>query len=554
MKIRFFTSLPLAACVSAALLLASCSSQKQMQSKVSDLEVECTPKVLEAFRDTIRANVELTFPKNYFKPTAMMVVTPVLVYADGQRTGKSQIFQGQDIKANYRMIPLSGGKSGIDVEFPFVKGMEQSALELQCKLILGGDKTIDLPALKAADGCIATYKLTDTRGEYSIKPDGFNQVTSLSTQTSILFDVGSAAVKNNSQNRNAINVYKSYLKDLENDPRYKVTGASIVAYASPEGGVELNDKLSKDRAKSAVNTWGKLSGGVTDSISVSSAGQDWEGFKEAMEDSDIEDKDLILRVLSMYSDPAVREQEIKNLSFIYEDIKKEVFPGLRRASFVINADHLGYSDEELAQMAQNQLSLLSEPEILHLASITDSLDAKKYYYRVTTERWGSNTGYYDLAVLALDEGKIDVALAYLTHTDEADPDVLNLLGVIQMRRGDLDAALSFFADSGTADAVRNEGTVYILKGEYGMAAKILRGTGSRNEALAEILAGNYEKALKLSSGNAPRQRYIAAVAAARLGDKATVKAKLDSLASCSCPAAKAYTERAAKDAEFADYR
>lgn len=544
----------MAALLAATLFAASCSSQKQMRSKSSQLEVNCTPEVLEAFRDTIRAGVEINFPVGYFKPTAMMVVTPVLVYPGGQRTGKSHIYQGEDIKANYRVIPSDGGKANIDVVFPFVPGMEQCSLELQCKIIVGGDKTIDLPSIKAADGCIATYRLSDASGEYSIKPDGFNQVTSLSTQTSILFDVNSSQVKNNAQNRNAISIYKSYLKDLEKDPRYKVTGASIVAYASPEGGEELNDKLSKDRAKAAAGAWKNLSDGVTDSVSVSSVGQDWEGFKEAMEQSDIEDKDLILRVLSMYSDPAVRESEIKNLSFIYEDIKKEVFPGLRRASLVLNADHLGYSDEELTAMAQKQLLLLSEPEILHLAAITDSLDAKKYYYRVTTERWGSNTGFYDLAVLALDEGKTDVALAYLTHTDEEDPDVLNLLGVIQMRRGDLDSALTLFEDSATPDARKNKGTVYLLRGEYDKAAEILDGTGSDNEALADILIGEPQKALELSGGNSPRQRYIAAVAAARLGDKATVKAKLDSLAECSCPAAKSYTERAAKDAEFADYR
>lgn len=540
-----------AAFSSAVLLLGACSSPKQMRSDVSDINVNCTPEVLESVADTIRATITVNFPAGYFKPSAMMVATPVVVYADGQRTGKAQIWQGENIKANYKVIPSAGGSVSFDVEYEFVPGMEQSALELQCQLLLGGGKTIDIAPIKVADGCIATYRLADTRGEYSLKPDGFVQVTTHTTSTSILFDVNSSRVKNDVHNRNALRVYKSYLEDLEKDPRYQVTGAQIVAYASPEGGVKLNEDLSKDRADAAISTWNSVSDGVSDSVKVSSVGQDWEGFKEAMENSDIEDKDLILRILSMYSDPAVRESEIRNLSFIYEDIKKEVFPELRRASLVVNAEHIGYSDEELAQMAVKQLSLLSEPEILHLAAVTDSIDAKKYYYRVTTEKWGSHAGFYALATIALDEDKIDVALAYLTHTDEADPDVLNLLGAIELRRGNLDSALDFFEMADTPDAHKNIGTILILKGKYAEAAKLLEGSGSRNEALAHILAGDCDRALSMLSGNSPRECYLAAVASVRKGDKAAAEKYLDAVSGFKNDSARIYSERAAKDAEFA---
>ena len=532
----------------AAFTAAACSSQKQVSGGADTIGVTCTPKVLEVVSDKISADIDITFPSGYFKTNSMMVLTPVLVYSDGQRTGKAVIYQGEKIKANYRVIPLSGGKHTQNVSFDFVKGMEQSVLELQCKLMVG-DKTIDLPSIKVADGCIATYKLADLGGEFALKDDGFQQVTTHTTETSIMFDVNSSYVKNDAINNNALAVYKSYLKEIQNNPRYNVTGAEIVAYASPEGGVDLNDKLSQDRATSAKQTWNKVSGGLSEDIQIKGVGQDWEGFKEAMENSDIEDKDLILRVLSMYSDPDVREQEIKNLSFIYEDIKKDVFPGLRRASFVVNAEHTGYSDEELQELAVKQLATLSEPEILHLGTITEDRDSKKYYYRVTTERWGSNAGYYNLAAMALEEGKTEVALAYLTHTDEGDPDVLNLLGAIEMRRGKYESAKNYFELSGTNDAKKNLGSMKIATGEYEAAAEALAGTGSCNEALALILAGKADQAASVSGDATARDSYISAIASARTGDAEGVKKHLSK-----AQQDPVYAEKAAKDVEFADYR
>ena len=531
-----------------ALTAAACSSQKQVQGGADTIGVTCTPQVLEVVSDKINADIAINFPSGYFKTNSMMVITPVIVFAEGQRTGKAVIYQGEKIKANYRVIPLSGGRHTQSVSFDFVRGMEQCVLELQCKMMVG-DKTIDLPSIKVADGCIATYKLADLGGEFSVKDDGFQQVTTHTTETSIMFDVNSSYVKNDALNNNALAMYKSYLKEIQDNPRYNVTGAEIVAYASPEGGVDLNDKLSQDRASSAKQTWNKVSGGLSEDIRIKGVGQDWEGFKEAMEDSDIEDKDLILRVLSMYSDPEVREQEIKNLSFIYEDIKKDVFPGLRRASFVVSAEHTGYSDEELQELAVKQLATLSEAEILHLATVTEDRDSKKYYYRVTTERWGSNAGFYDLAVMALEEGKTEVALAYLTHTDEGDPDVLNLLGAIEMRRGRYESARDYFELSGTDDARKNLGSMKIATGDYAGAAEALAGTGSRNEALALILAGKADQAAALAGEGTARDSYIAAIAAARTGDADGVKKHL-----AKAQEDPVYAEKAAKDAEFADYR
>ena len=536
--------------VAASVVLAGCATpQAQMKKNFGVITVTSDPEVLVVKNEKIEAQVTLSFPENYFDDQTMMVITPVLVYGEGQlRTGKPFIYQGEKIMANYKVVPKKGIFHHENISFDFLPGMEKCRLELRCTLVYG-DKKTTLAPIKVADGCNATYRLVQVSGEYTYKPDGYERVTNHSTETSILFDVNSSTVKNNTHNRNAVSVYKSYLSDIKADERYEITGTEIVAYASPEGGQEYNAKLSNKRATSAVGAWEDMSGGASaDTMSVRSIGQDWEGFKQALEDSDIEEKDLILRVLSMYSDPAVRETEMKNLSFIYDELKTEVFPSLRRATFVVNAQHTGYSDAELLELAEKHLSLLSEPEVLHLASIVDDMGLKKFYYRYASQRYLSQTAYFNLAMIALDENKNDVALTYLEQVAE-DGDVLNAKGVVELRKGNYEQARKFFLRAETADARKNLGTLLILSGQYGDAVQSLAGSGSGNEVLAYILNGQIDDAIQNASCDSPRDAYIAAVAYARKGDaegvkSALAKASVDSV----------YAEKSEKDVEFVNYR
>ena len=533
-----------------SLLIAGCATpQSQMKRELSEIIVKSDPEVLVVKGGKIEADVTMKFPQGYFGERTMLVMTPVLVYGQSQqRTGKPFIYQGEKIMANYKVVPVGGISHRESFSFDFQPGMEQCHLELRPTLIYG-DKKESLPAIKVADGCNATYRLVQVSGEYEYKPDGFERVTHHSTETSILFDVNSSTVKNNALNRNAVSVYKSYLSDIKGDERYKVTSTEIVAYASPEGGQKYNAELSEKRADAAVGAWNNLSGGMkADAMDVRSMGQDWEGFKEALENSDIEEKDLILRVLSMYSDPAVRESEMKNLSFIYDELKTEVFPSLRRATFVVNAEHTGYSDTELLELADKHLSLLTEPEVLHLAGIVDDLGLKKFYYRYASQRFLSQTAYYNLAMLALDENKNDVALTYLDMVPE-DADVLNARGVVDLRKENYEQARKYFLRSEHADAKRNLGTLMILAGDYEGAAKELAGSKGANEVLAYILNGQIDEAVANASCDTPRDAYIAAVAYARSGDKAKLKSAL----SKACVDA-IYAEKYKKDVEFVDFR
>ena len=533
-----------------SLLIAGCATpQSQMKRELSEIIVKSDPEVLVVKGGKIEADVTMKFPQGYFGERTMLVMTPVLVYGQNQqRTGKPFIYQGEKIMANYKVVPVRGISHRESFSFDFQPGMEQCHLELRPTLIYG-DKKESLPAIKVADGCNATYRLVQVSGEYEYKPDGFERVTHHSTETSILFDVNSSTVKNNALNRNAVSVYKSYLSDIKGDERYKVTGTEIVAYASPEGGQKYNAELSEKRADAAVGAWNNLSGGMkADAMDVRSMGQDWEGFKEALENSDIEEKDLILRVLSMYSDPAVRESEMKNLSFIYDELKTEVFPSLRRATFVVNAEHTGYSDTELLELADKHLSLLTEPEVLHLAGIVDDLGLKKFYYRYASQRFLSSVAYYNLAMLALDENKNDVALTYLDMVPE-DADVLNARGVVELRKENYEQARKYFLRSENDDAKRNLCTLMILAGDYEGAAKELAASKGANEVLAYILNGQIDEAVANASCDTPRDAYIAAVAYARSGDKAKLKSAL----SKACVDA-TYAEKYKKDVEFVDFR
>lgn len=532
----------------ASVLFAACSTPaSQMKKELDNIQVKCYPEVLEVVNNKIDARISITFPENYFNTQTMMVLTPVLVYDGGQRTSKAYIYQGEEIMANYKVVPVRGISHSEKLSFDYLPGMEQCRLELRCTLI-SGDKKVALPAIRVADGCNATYRLVLNSGEYSYKSDGYQRVTTLTTETSIMFDVNSSTVRNTTRNNSAMKMYKSYLSDFDENARYKITGTQIVAYASPEGGQEYNAKLSDKRAQAAVKTWKDISGGDVDSLDIKSVGQDWEGFKEALKNSDLEDKELILRVLSMYSDPAMRESEIRNLSFIYEDLKREVFPDLRRATFIVEAEHTGFSDEELLELGDKQLGMLSEQEVLRLASISPDREHKRFYYRLAAERYLSDVGFYNLAAIALDDNINDIASAYLDRLPD-DPDVLNARGVIELRKGRTDQARNYFLRADNADSRRNLGTLLILEGKYAEAAEMLKGSGGANEVLSCILTGQIDEAIAASSLDSPRDAYLAAVAYARKGDAAKVKEAL--VIACED---ELYAQKAAKDVEFVDFR
>lgn len=529
---------------------ASCSKSRAEQMKLAEnVKVSCTPEVLALVGDKIPAEITVTYPAKYFHPKATLEVTPVLVYEGGEQAAQTFTYQGEKVKDNYTVVAYGGGTVKESVSFKYAKGVEKSYLELRSVAYYNG-KPIEIPAIKVADGCNVTQMLATTGGEYEFKKDAYQDVIKESAEGQILYDYNSANVKNSQLRSSSVKELQAALEEIESDPRYTVTGTRVVAYASPEGGQEYNAKLSDKRAASAKKVWKKVTGGMeADNLEIKSMGQDWEGFQEAVQKSDISDKELILRVLSMYSDPAVRESEIRNMSQVYTEINKNVFPELRRARFIADVDYQNFSEAELEELSRKAIDVLDEEALLRVAAKSDDPARKAELYKVAVKKFGSDRANFNLAVLALNDGKIDDAAKYLGAVKDADADVVNAKGVCELRKGNYDAAVKLFKQSGTTEAKANLGTVSLLEGKYSEAASELAGTGSHNTAAAYILAGQLDKASAAITCNCPRSNYLRAIIAARKGNASDV-AKYLEIAKKN-PELKA---RAEKDVEFANYR
>lgn len=530
------------------LAFASCSASRAEQMKLAEkVSVSSNPEVLALVGDKIPADITVTFPAKYFHPAAILEVTPVLVYEGGEQVGKTFKYQGEKVKDNYRVIASNVDNSVTEkVAFDYVPGVEKSYLELR-SVAYYKNKTIEIPAIKVADGCNVTQLFASTEGEYSFKKDNYKEVISESAEGQVMYDYNSATIKRSELRSDSVKELQAALDEIASDPRYTVTGTRVVAYASPEGGQQYNAKLSDKRAESAKKAWDKVTGGMkTDDIQVKSMGQDWDGFKEAVQNSNIEDKELILRVLSMYSDPAVRESEIRNMSKVYTEINKNVFPELRRARFIADVNYKNFSDDELKELADKAVDVLDEEGLLRVASITSNADRKAELYKMAVSKFGSDRAQFNLAVLSLNAGKPDQAASLLKKVSKVDGDVNNALGVCEFQKGNLDAAADFFRKAGTTEAKANLGTIDILKGNYDAAVKNLEGTGSHNLAVAYILTNQLDKAEKSITCKCARSNYLRAVIAARRGNSSDVEKYLAQTGKMK--------EKAEKDVEFADFR
>lgn len=530
------------------LAFASCSASRAEQMKLAEkVSVSSNPEVLALVGDKIPADITVTFPAKYFHPAAILEVTPVLVYEGGEQVGKTFKYQGEKVKDNYRVIASNVDNSVTEkVAFDYVPGVEKSYLELR-SVAYYKNKTIEIPAIKVADGCNVTQLFASTEGEYSFKKDNYKEVISESAEGQVMYDYNSATIKRSELRSDSVKELQAALDEIASDPRYTVTGTRVVAYASPEGGQQYNAKLSDKRAESAKKAWDKVTGGMkTDDIQVKSMGQDWDGFKEAVQNSNIEDKELILRVLSMYSDPAVRESEIRNMSKVYTEINKNVFPELRRARFIADVDYKNFGDDELKELADKAVDVLDEEGLLRVASIISNADRKAELYKLAVSKFGSDRAQFNLAVLSLNAGKPDQAASLLKKVSKVDGDVNNALGVCELQKGNLDAAADFFRKAGTTEAKANLGTIDILKGNYDAAVKNLEGTGSHNLAVAYILTNQLDKAEKSITCKCARSNYLRAVIAARRGNSSDVEKYLAQTGKMK--------EKAEKDVEFADFR
>lgn len=540
--------------LSAAILglaAVACSSPQKMAEMAENVSVQCDPAVLEVVAGKINAAVTVTYPADYFHPKAILEVTPVIVYEGGEAKMEPFMYQGEKVVDNYKVISSDGSTVSEKVSFDYVPGMEKCYLELR-GVVKYKNKTAELPAKKIADGANTTYMLVDKTGSVDYKADNYQEIIKQTAEGQILYTINSSVVRNSQLKSDSIKDFQAALDEIKGNERKEIVSTDIVAYASPDGGEELNTKLSGKRSETAEKAFGKVTKKheVEAPVNVKSIGQDWEGFKELVAQSDIEDKDLIIRVLSMYSDPAVREKEIKNMSAVYKTLAKEILPELRRARFIANVEFTNYSNEELLDLIESNIDVLDEEALLRAASVAKSNDTKITVYKKAIEKYSSARAQYNLAVAYLNSDKLADAKAALAKVSEKDADYQNAMGVVALREGNYADAAKYFNASGNETSKENLAVLDILNGKYAdAAAKLANADCCGNKALVYILTGQLDKAAASIKCECPRSAYLKAVIAARQGNADEVKANIEKASKD-----QKLAERAAKDIEFAQYR
>ena len=526
----------------------ACSSPEKMAEMAENVIVKCDPAVLEVVGGEINASVTVTYPEDYFHPQAILEVTPVIVYEGGEAKMEPFYFQGEKVQDNYQVVPSAGSTVTKSVKFAYAPGMEKSYLELR-GVVKHKNKSIDLPNKKAADGANCTYMLVCKKGKVDLKADNYQEIIKETAEGQILYQINSSNVRNSQLKSQSIKDFQAALQEIKANERKNIVSTDVVAYASPDGKEDKNATLSENRSKTAKKAFNKVTkkNPIEGEVNVKSIGEDWEGFQELVSASDLEDKNLIIRVLSMYSDPAVREKEIRNMSAVYTSLAKDVLPELRRARFIANVEFTNYSNEELLQMIEENIDVLDETALLRAATLVKENDKKVAVYKKAIEKFNSPRAQYNLAVTYINMNDLAKAKAELAKV-EKDADVYNAYGVIALREGDNKAAADNFAKAKNEASVENAAVLDILAGDYKAAAQKLSGKKTFNAVLAQILVGN-NAAISSLECSCAKSSYLRAVAAARQGNASAVKAELEKVAKN-----EKLAQRAAKDVEFAQFR
>lgn len=536
-------------------ITTSCGSPKKMAESAEEVSVSSNPQVLEVIAGNIKADVTVTFPEDFFHPKAIVEVVPVLVYNGGEVALDPVMLQGEDVTENYETVPEIGGTVKKTFEFEYAEGMENSHLDLRMTVI-HKDKRIPFTApYKVADGANTTYMLVKTDGSLAYAPDAYQAIIPEQNEAQILYLINSATVRPSQLKSDDIKAFQEFLASIKADERRELVSTDIVAYASPDGKEDFNAELSAKRAKTASDAFNKKINNkdvaIETTVNTTNVDEDWDGFKALVSNSSIEDKDLILRVLEMYSDPAVREREIKNMSQVYTVLKKDILPELRRARFIANVEFTNYSNDELVALVNDNIEILDEEALLRAGSLLEDANQKVTVYQKAVEKFNSDRAKINLGVAYLALGKTaeaDKALAGVS--DKNNTYYNNAAGVVALRNGNNDAAVAAFKKSGLKEAQYNLAVVDILNGNYADAAAKLNGAGSFNEALSDILTNDLASASKVL-GNATCQckNYLKAIIAARQGNVDAAKAALEIASKDEALAA-----RAENDIEFAKIR
>ena len=542
-----------------AMVVALFSSCSKKMGELSADYFTVTPQVLEAVGGKVPATINGKFPEKYFNKKAVVEVTPVLKWNGGEAKGQPATFQGEKVEGNDQTISYKmGGSYTMKTSFDYVPEMAKSELYLEFKATIG-KKVVTIPAVKVADGVISTSELVNNtlgNANPALGEDAFQRIIKEKHDANIMFLIQQANIRSSE-----LKTAKEFNKEVANvneAANKKISNIEVSAYASPDGGVSLNTTLAENREGNTTKMLSKdLKKAKIDApIDAKYTAQDWEGFQELVSKSNIQDKELILRVLSMYQDPAQREQEIKNISSVYKTLADEILPQLRRSRLTLNYEIIGKSDEEIAKLASSNPSELNIEELLYAATLTNDPAKQEAIYTQATKQFPNDyRAFNNLGKLAYQAGNVDKAESYFKKAASvnASPEVNMNLGLISLIKGDKAAAETYFGKAaGTKELGESMGNLYIAQGQYERAVNSFGDSKTNSAALAQILAKDYNKA-KNTLANVERPDaytdYLMAVLGARTNNSSMVTSSLKSAVAKDPSLAK----KAATDLEFAKY-
>ena len=564
----------------AVLTLAGCNCFKKMAKHQDEVKLTCTPEVLVLNNGTVEADITVEFPEKYFNAKAVAKVTPVIVFEGGEVAGTTQYFQGSKVDDNYTVIEKKeGGKYTMHVSFPYDERMACSELQLRAEIkcpkgdckeftlvnlnngaipteeeaaILAAGDTAEALALKKAFG------LTIAQGVNTLQNDinyasamkdmatGYKNVTTEVTKASYMYAINSSRLAKKAKSSDELTAFQEKAAAQKDNDRIK-QNIYVNGYASPDGPEKFNDKLSAARSESGKKAAEELLAEMGLALDAASYGEDWEGFKELVAASDIEDKELILSVLNSYDSSSEREEQIKNMSQVFGDLKKEILPQLRRAQLVNSSDITGKTDDEMVALVRaGKFDELNVLEKLHVATTGKLSQQEKIAVLEAATAEGGAVAYNNLGVAYAEAGegaKAAQAFAKAVKAGANASEINNNLALVNLMNGDTEAAKAYTANA-TKEA---KALAAAAEGNYAQAQSELEGY---NAAIAATMNADYTAAKQFIANDATAKAdYLRAVIATKQGDMATATAELKS-AIAKDPA---YAERCKKDVNLREY-
>jgi len=513
-----------------ALLISSCSSLDKMKEAAKQIQYKVDPEVLEAHQGKVAMSFTANVPAKMWDKKVVAEITPILTYEGGQDAYPAINVQGEAAQSNGQTISYTNGGQ---IKYPkqeidFNDKQRVSDLIVRIKFTRGS-KTLEVTSkelgIELAKGVIATSTLLGSEpGVSAASKDQFVRDNYEDKVAEIVYLINQAEVRNGQLKKEDVVAINNYLKELNEDEKKSIKSIAVSAYASPDGSTDLNTKLSGKREASANKYVEKTlkKAKIDAQVESKATPEDWDGFKKAVEGSDIQDKDLIIRVLSLYTDPDVREKEIKNLSSVYKVLAKEILPGLRRSTITVTGELKGKTDDELKAADKNSLNV---EELLFAATIEPEKQVE--YYDAAIKNFPNDyRAYNNKGVVLYKKGDVDGAKALFEKAEsvKAAPEVENNLGVIALAKNDINAAKEYFGKAaGTgAELDENLGVTALFEGDYEKAESYLGNSTSCNAALVKILLDKFDAAIATLNANKEEiglKYYLKAVAYANKADK-----------------------------------